>query len=383
MESYIEKDNKILKRGYTTGSCAAAAACAAAVFLLSKRMEKPCNVKILTPKEIEVNIPVEELYEEGSAVVCSVKKYSGDDPDVTNGALVYAQVKCAEGEAGEIKIDGGIGVGRVTKPGLACAVGEAAINPVPRRMITEEVRKIADRFGYEGCLEVIISIPDGVKLAEKTFNPKLGIVGGISVLGTSGIVEPMSEKALVDTIKVEMNVAKAAGTEYLVITPGNYGESFLKRTKKINGLSYVKCSNFIGDALDYAAESGFKGVLLVGHIGKLIKVASGVMNTHSKYGDGRMETLSEHIKRLGEDAEYLKECVTTEDAVKIIRETMADKEKELWESVLKEIKQQMEKRTEEKLLTEAMIYSNQLGYLGETPGTEEFIQRALIKEEER
>ncbi|MGN0710435.1 MAG: cobalt-precorrin-5B (C(1))-methyltransferase CbiD [Anaerovoracaceae bacterium] len=383
MESYTEKDNKILKRGYTTGTCAAAAACAATALLLSEGKEKACSIRIITPKEVEVNIPVEELYEESGAAVCSVKKYSGDDPDVTNGALVYAQVKCAEGEAGEIKIDGGVGVGRVTKPGLACAVGEAAINPVPRRMITEEVRRIAERFGYEGCLEVIISIPDGVKLAEKTFNPKLGIVGGISVLGTSGIVEPMSEQALIDTIKVEMNVAKAAGAEYLIITPGNYGESFLKRTKKVRGLSYVKCSNFIGDALEYAAESGFRGVLLVGHIGKLIKVAAGVMNTHSKYGDGRMETLSHHINLLGENGKLVEECVTTEDAVKIIRESMTGREKELWESVLKSIKQQMEEKTGKKLLTEAMIYSNQLGYLGETPGTEAFLSQAEKKEENK
>ena len=228
MESYVEKDHKRLRRGFTTGTCAAAAACGAAQVLLSEGQTVPCEISILTPKGITVNIPVEEIRIENGAATCVVRKDSGDDPDVTDGALVYAKVKKLDGRPKEIVIDGGLGVGRVTKPGLACPVGEAAINPTPRRMIEEEVRKIASRYGSGDGLFVEISIPDGVKLAEKTFNPKLGIVGGISVLGTSGIVEPMSEQALVDTIKVEINVQKAAGAEYLILTPGNYRETFLK-----------------------------------------------------------------------------------------------------------------------------------------------------------
>lgn len=382
MEDSAKKKDKELRKGFTTGTCAAAASCAAAVVLLSKGKEVPCEIRIMTPKGIEVRIPVEEIKWKGNWAICSVRKDSGDDPDVTNGALVYGKVELWDGPPGSLRIDGGQGIGRVTKPGLACPVGSAAINPVPRKMIEQEVKKAAQQFGYAGGLAVEISIPQGKALAEKTFNPKLGIVGGISVLGTSGIVEPMSEQALIDTIKVEINVAKAMGTKYLVLTLGNYGEAFLQETKAVKDLVYVKCSNFIGDALTYAKEQGFQGVLLVGHIGKLIKVAAGAMNTHSKYGDKRMETLALHVNRLGGDGQSLLSCVTTEDAVSKIKKEEPSMEKPLWDSVLKAIKDQMEARVGKGLMTEAMIYSNQFGYLGETPGTEAFLAAARKKEEQ-
>ena len=365
-----------MRRGFTTGTCAAAAACGAAQALLSEGKERPAEIRILTPKKIEVRIPVEELRLTQSSAFCSVKKDSGDDPDVTNGTLVCATVKKEPGSAGKILIDGGKGVGRVTKPGLACKVGEAAINPVPRKMIENEVGRVMERYGYGGSLKVIISIPEGERLAEKTFNPKLGIKGGISVLGTSGIVEPMSEQALIDTIKVELRVARAAGAEYLVLTPGNYGERFLQETKAISGVTYVKCSNFIGDALDYVKELEFKGVLLVGHIGKLVKVASGAMNTHSRYGDKRMETLSAYLRQLGGDPEPLMDCVTTEDAIAVIRRREPELEEKLWASVLKGIQTHMRQRVSGAVRTEAMIYSNEYGYLGETPETGDFLLRA-------
>ncbi len=222
-----------MRRGYTTGSCAAAAACGAAQALLSGGEKQPEEIRLMTPKGIEVRIPVEnvEINPEENRAVCSVRKDSGDDPDVTNRAIVCAEVFLRKEAEPPVRIDGGEGVGRVTKPGLACKVGEAAINPVPRKMIQQEVRKVMKAFDCRGGLDVIISIPDGKRLAEKTFNPKLGIVGGISVLGTTGIVEPMSEQALIDTIKVEINVAKATGVSYLVLTPGNYGETFLKESR--------------------------------------------------------------------------------------------------------------------------------------------------------
>lgn len=379
MESYVDVNHKRLRRGFTTGTCAAAAACGAAQLLLSEEQTKPCEISILTPKGITVNLPVEEIRMESEAAICSVRKDSGDDPDVTNGALVYAKVMKLREQQGKIVIDGGLGVGRVTKPGLACPVGQAAINPTPRRMIEEEVRRIMNRFGCKDGLFIEISIPDGVKLAEKTFNPKLGIEGGISVLGTSGIVEPMSEQALVDTIKVEINVQKAAGAEYLILTPGNYGETFLKEQMQKGNLSYVKCSNFIGDGLDYIKEKSFKGVLLIGHIGKLVKVAAGVMNTHSKYGDKRMETLAVHIEQLGGESqlvERLRQCVTTEDAISVLRQQAPELETGLWKTLLSKIKEHMEERLGVGIEAEAIIYSNKYGYLGETEGTAEFLLKA-------
>lgn len=390
MESYVIKGEKKLRRGFTTGTCAAAAACGAAQALLSGGKEIPEEIRILTPKGIEARIPVEQAGLQGNSAFCQVKKDSGDDPDVTNGTLVCAKVSRGTaspgtGESFVVRIEGGVGIGRVTKPGLACKVGEAAINPVPRQMIRGEVEKTARKYGYTGLLEVEISIPEGEKLARKTFNPKLGIVGGISVLGTTGIVEPMSEQALIDTIKVEMNVAKAQGASYLVLTPGNYGENFLRESRFPESLTYVKCSNFIGDALSYAREQKLKGVLLVGHIGKLVKIAAGQMNTHSKYGDHRMETLAAHVEKIGGGealARRLPECVTTEDAIAAIKKQGPDLETRLWNSLLSDIQKQMEQAAGPDLRVEALIYSNQYGYLGETPGTEDFFRKAMAKEEE-
>lgn len=382
MESYVVRGDKRLRRGYTTGTCAASAACGAAQMLLSEGKDVPCEIHILTPKGIEVKIPVETIENRQDGVVCCVKKDSGDDPDVTNGALVFAKVRKIQDSRQQVKICGGLGIGKVTKPGLACQVGEPAINPVPRKMITEEVLKISQKYGYQGSLEVEISIPAGVELAQKTFNPKLGIEGGISVLGTSGIVEPMSEQALIDTIKVEINMAAASGAEYLILTPGNYGERFLSESGLADGAFCVKCSNFIGDTLDYAGEKGMKGILLTGHIGKLVKIAAGKMNTHSKYGDGRMETLTRHLEVVGMKTDILMDCVTTEDAIAVIRKEFPQFEKKLWDSVLEEIQEKMTQRVGGSLLTEAVIYSNQYGYLGETKGVRNFLALISDKEEQ-
>lgn len=375
-------DTKKLKKGFTTGTCAAAAAWGATLMLLSEGSRRPDKIPIVTPKGIKLHLQAEEsrMEHQGCSALCCVKKDSGDDPDVTNGALIWARAELLPDQQEQICIEGGMGVGRVTKPGLACKVGEAAINPVPRAMIKKAVSDIRNVFGCKDSLKIEIFVPQGQELAKKTFNPKLGITGGISILGTSGIVEPMSEQALIDTIKVEMNVAKASGAAYLVLTPGNYGERFLRETRAAGELTYVKCSNFIGDALDYAAEQELEGVLLVGHIGKLVKVAAGIMNTHSKYGDRRMEILTEHLEKLGADAADLKECVTTEDAIRLIRERWPELEQPLWDSILKSIGRSMTERTGGRLRTEAMIYSNQYGYLGETKGTGGFLSQALKKE---
>lgn len=367
---------KNLRRGYTTGSCAAAAAQRAAALLLGAGPEDAMPVSLRTPKGISLQIPV--IHQERGAdwAVCGVQKDSGDDPDVTNGVFLYAKVmkvpgpwedESAEGESRQIKIIGGLGVGVVTKPGLACPVGEPAINPTPRRMIEEEVRSVCDELSYTGRLLVEISVPQGVELAKRTYNPRLGIEGGISILGTSGIVEPMSEQALIDTIKVEMNVRKALGTKYLILTPGNYGEEFLKKELSVQDEQLVKCSNFIGEALDFGVELGFEGILLTGHLGKLVKVAAGVMNTHSKYGDLRMEVLAAHAGiagASGETLEKLMNCVTTEEAIATL--DAVNLREETLKSLLKKLDFHIKERTRHQIEIGAIIFSNQYGYLGET-----------------
>ena len=251
---------------------------------------------------------------------CAVQKDSGDDPDVTNGVYVYATVSTAESG---MTIDGGEGVGRVTKPGLDQPVGAAAINATPRRMIEAGLRDAAASSGYGGGLSAVISIPAGVELAGRTFNPRLGIVGGISVIGTTGIVEPMSEAALTETIRAELSLRRAAGKRYALFTPGNYGEAFLHAETKLSEDAVIQCSNFIGEALDMARDMGFAGALLVGHLGKLVKLAGNMLNTHSRYGDCRLELLCAHAARFGlpkEAAVAILDAATVDEGLRILTE---------------------------------------------------------------
>lgn len=271
MELYMEKDGKRLRLGYTTGSCAAAAAKAGAWMLLTGKRKE--TITLDTPKGIRLTLAVREITMTKNAVSCAIEKDAGDDPDVTKGTLIFATV--ARKDTPGVEIDGGTGIGRVTKRGLDQPVGNAAINSVPRNMIRENVEEVMRLMDYSGGLSIIISAPEGEALAKKTFNPRLGILGGISILGTTGIVEPMSEKALVETIRVELRQRRVSGKEYALLTPGNYGSDFITRELGLNMNIAVQVSNFIGDGLDICRELGFRGVLLVGHIGKLVKIAGG------------------------------------------------------------------------------------------------------------
>ena len=323
MEQYIEKDGKRLRLGYTTGSCAAAAAKAAAWMLLTGRRKE--TITLDTPKGIRLELAVREITMRADSVSCAIEKDSGDDPDVTKGTLIFASVRRTD-EPG-VHIDGGKGVGRVTKRGLDQPVGNAAINSVPRQMIRENVEEVMALTDSSGGLDVVISAPGGETLAKKTFNPRLGIVGGISILGTTGIVEPMSEAALVETIRVELRQRRAMGKEYALLTPGNYGSDFIRQNLDVDLNTAVQVSNFLGDALDICRALGFRGALLVGHVGKLVKTAGGMMNTHSKYGDCRMEILAAHAAAAGVDAEHICEildCAACDDAVRILRECGRD-----------------------------------------------------------
>ncbi|MCM1127115.1 MAG: cobalt-precorrin-5B (C(1))-methyltransferase CbiD [Lachnospiraceae bacterium] len=362
LNQYIYKNNRKLRCGFTTGSCAAAAAKAAASILLSGTEIK--EVSITTPKGILLSLPIERMERQKEAVSCAIRKDSGDDADVTNGILVYASVSRTKRE---FLVEGGIGIGRVTRPGLEQPVGAAAINRVPRQMILEALQEAAEEAGYEGGLSAVISIPEGIEIAKKTFNPRLGIEGGISVLGTSGIVEPMSERALLETIHAEMKQQAAEGRKYLIITPGNYGSDFIRDVLHINLEHCMKCSNFIGETIDMAYEFKLEGLLLVGHIGKLVKLGAGVMNTHSKWADARMETLCAAALRAGCDLETTKKilaCNTTEEAVTLLEE------KGMLKETMNELSGKMEehltRRAFQGLHIGAIFFSNEQGILGHT-----------------
>lgn len=372
-----------LRRGYTTGTCAQAATKAAAELLFGIRNADETKVRVELPKGErrtlcirDIKIEYKETKKLPAAVSCGVKKDSGDDPDITDGIVVYSKVSRTEsaGHGRTVTIDGGAGIGTVTKPGLDQPVGEAAINRVPRQMIKKEVEDICEEAGYEGGIAVELSIPRGEELAKKTFNPRLGIEGGLSVLGTSGIVEPMSEQAILDTIYLEMKVKLAGqedGGKCLVMAPGNYGLEFLEEEYGIGEEQVVKCSNFIGQSLDMAKELGCTGILLAGHIGKLVKVAGGIMNTHSKWADCRMEILSAAALRAGLPADKagdFLECVTVDEA---LSGCTADERGRLMSAVMERMAKYLRLRAGEDMAVEVVTFSKMHGILGKTEGADE------------
>ena len=377
MDSFITKDGKKLRRGYTTGTCAAAAAKTAAIMLLEHRRLE--SVFITTPGGISLDLKICDMMVGEDYVSCAVVKDSGDDPDMTNGIKVFARVEKADREAG-ITIDGGEGVGRVTKPGLDQAVGNAAINSVPRRMIEEELRQVCEDNGYGGGLSVVISAPEGVEIAKRTFNPRLGIVGGISILGTTGIVEPMSDDAVVQTIRAELSMRSASGKKTVLLTPGNYGAQFIREELGLDQEIAVTTSNFIGDAFSIAAEKGFSGTLLVGHVGKLIKLAGGMFNTHSRYGDCRAEIMACHAGLCGAPVSVIRgitESVMTDDMLAIL--DAAGLREQVMESVMRKIERNIEDRRFGQTSTGVIVFSKEYGVLGMTSEAEKLLD--LIRKE--
>ena len=370
--SEVWVEQKKMRTGYTTGSCAAAAAKAAVCMLLSGEVIQ--QVRLMTPKGVELDLEVEQIERRQHGVRCAVRKDSGDDPDVTNGIYVYAEVR-KEPEPG-IYLDGGEGIGRITKKGLEQPVGAAAINRVPRQMILEAVKEQSIRYGYQGGLSVIISAPEGKKLAAKTFNPRLGIENGISILGTSGIVEPMSEKALTDTIFLEMKMLKENGIDRCGVVPGNYGRDFLAEQLGVDTDQAVKCSNYIGETIDAAVNLEMRSLLLIGHIGKLIKVAAGVMNTHSRQADCRMEVLAAYAAAEGASAECVQailSCITTTEALELLKEKGILSG--VMERVMERIDFHLRHRAGGSLQVEAIVFSTEDGILGKTKRAEALLKK--------
>ena len=436
LNEYIEKGGQRLRLGYTTGSCAAAAAKAAALMLVTG--QRVSQVQLKTPKGLDLILEIEDicfLHEQNAgpdtcpdAVSCAVQKDSGDDPDITNHALIYA--RAARSDIPGIRIDGGEGVGRVTKPGLDQPVGNAAINSTPRRMIREAVQEVLElqssgqaESSFERTvhgdfgtghwkdreqsipqgIDITISVPQGRELAAKTFNPKLGIEGGISILGTSGIVEPMSDQALLDTIRVEIRVRKEEGLTILPAAPGNYGKNFFLEKYGFSLDTSVTASNFIYDTVKMAADAGFTKMLFVGHIGKLVKVAGGIRNTHSQYGDHRMEILTEiaenllwkdekgqkpdkdrtiptesgeSVRRKEELAESLRtalaDCVMTDEAVRILKEYGVAEQ--VLSEMTRRIQAVMQEWAQGKMQVEVVVFSNVHGELGRTEKALEYMR---------
>lgn len=364
LECYIEKKGKRLRYGYTTGSCAAAATKAACQVLTTiesgenLRSSLETVVQLMTPKGWLLDIPYQIEEVDGKSVTCSVVKDSGDDPDMTKGIKIYSTVTYQTGKAYELT--NGIGVGRVTKPGLSVPVGAPAINPVPQKMIRQAVEEILE--STDG-VKVEISAPEGVEIAKRTFNPRLGIVGGISIIGTTGIVEPMSEDAIIDTMKVELSVLVESGVDTVLLSPGNYGRDFAM-SLGLHTNKMVKTSNYIGAILDEAAKLKIKRILWVGHIGKMVKVAGGIFQTHSSMADGRMEILTANLGIQGASRDLMSQVMmanTTDDAIDMIKDAG---EMCVFDTLAQKVSQRSMARVFGDVEVGTILFSNVHGLLG-------------------
>ena len=376
LEGYVFKDGKMLRRGYTTGSCAAAAAMAAAKMLLGG--EKVETVKLTVPSGDTLELEILNPETGADFASCAVKKDAGDDPDVTDGILVCAR---AEKIPFGIKTDGGEGVGRVTKKGLDQPVGAAAINSVPRKMIERAVDEVCKRCGYGGGIRITISVPGGEELAKNTYNPRMGIEGGISIIGTTGIVEPMSTDAVIETTRAQMRILRAEGEKTLLLTVGNYAKSFIARELPFLSGKSATCGNYIGAALDSAVELGFSGALIVGHAGKTVKLGAGIMNTHSAQADGRIEVLVTCGLLAGTDVETLKkivDCVTVDAAFSLLKD--AGTLEKTSEILMERTYRALDARVKGAIEVGAVIFSDKFGIIGTTENAD-YLAKKITEEE--
>ncbi|MBM7623610.1 cobalt-precorrin-5B (C(1))-methyltransferase CbiD [Sporohalobacter salinus] len=348
-ESYIERGGKKMRRGYTTGTAAAGAAMAAAKILYSDQAVDV--VKVDTPAEIVVDLKISETKIKEDRVSCTVIKDGGDDPDITDGIEIVAEVSKIDSG---VEIEGGSGVGKVTKPGLAVEVGEPAINPVPKEMIINSVQKV---LPPETGAKVEIKVPEGKELADNTLNPRLGIEGGISILGTTGIVEPMSKEAYRESLVVAIDQALAEDNRQLVFIFGNYGKRMAERMG-VPTNQWVKMSNFVGYMLDQAAQKGIEQIILLGHVGKLIKVGAGIFNTHSSVADARLEIVAAYTASLGGSQQLIQEILsanTAEDTIQILRK--ANLAEDVFRLLAKRVVARAEEKVDHKIEFGAVLFS--------------------------
>lgn len=363
MEEYVYIDGKKYKRGYTTGSCAAGAAKAATYMILTKETLETVNID--TPKGIPLNLKVENVDINNVFAQCSIQKDGGDDIDATHKMHIYAKAELID--SNEIIIDGGIGIGRVTKKGLGIEIGKAAINKTPISMIQSEVRKV---IGDAKGVKITIFAPEGETIAKKTFNPRLGIVGGISIIGTTGIVEPMSDEGWKKSLSIELEMKKAQGMDKIILVPGNHGEMFIKESLGIDSKYIVRTSNFIGYMLKEAQRIGFKKILMAGHLGKYVKIAGGIFNTHSKVADARNEILIANLALMNAPFELINkvnECLTTEEFIEILEDDKYKKYKEIYNILSEKCKKRIDiYMNDDEIDIEVMIFSMEKKLLGES-----------------
>lgn len=371
MEEFVYVNGKKMRKGYTTGSCATAASVAATHLLLN---EEECEeVVVLSPVDKEIRIPIESIERvDDKTAIASVRKNGGDDADATHGMLIYSKVTLRDDT--EVTIEGGEGIGRVTQEGLLVPIGKPAINPKPRKMISDNIRKM---LGDSRGADILIFAPEGYEIAKQTMNRNLGIIGGISILGTTGIVTPMSEDSWKAAISIELEMKKKQGFEKIVLSPGNYGEDFAVNKMMIDETKIVSMSNFVGYVLKEVQRIGFEEVLMVGHLGKLIKVSAGIFSTHSKDADARAEILVANLALMGmsvPDLERVSKCLTTEAAGDIISETGYEGVYQIIADKIKFRSEKLLKYRDPKVKVEVVLFSSKTGLLSSTKPIKELME---------
>jgi len=371
MDEYSYVNGKKLRKGFTTGTCATAATAAAISMILNQDIEE--KVTVSTANGVEVTMDIKDPSFGELTASAAVEKDGGDDADATHGLLIYSTVTLLP-DSNDIEIDGGEGVGRVTQKGLKCDVGMAAINPTPRAMIEKTARQL---LGPNCGAKIIISVPGGEETAKLTYNSRLGIVGGISILGTTGIVNPMSEESWKASITVELTMLYNQGYRSVVLAPGNYGEDFATNVLGIPPHRIVNMSNFVGHVLKEVQRIGFTRVLMVGHMGKFVKVAGGIFSTHSKDSDARMEIIMANLALLGAPVELLEkvdQCITTDAAGTLIEEYHYEEVYQVLVDKMKFRSERLLRNRKPEVSIDVVTFGTEVGYLASTQTLEEIAE---------
>ena len=371
MDDYAYVNGKKLRKGFTTGTCATAATAAAISMILNQDIEE--KVTVSTANGVEVTMDIKDPSFGEFTASAAVEKDGGDDADATHGLLIYSTVTLLP-DSNDIEIDGGEGVGRVTQKGLKCDVGMAAINPTPRAMIEKTARQL---LGPNCGAKIIISVPGGEETAKLTYNSRLGIVGGISILGTTGIVNPMSEESWKASITIELTMLYNQGYRSVVLAPGNYGEDFATNVLGIPPHRIVNMSNFVGHVLKEVQRIGFTRVLLVGHMGNFVKVAGGIFSTHSKDSDARMEIIMANLALLGAPVELLEkvdQCITTDAAGTLIEEYHYEEVYQVLVDKMKFRSERLLRNRKPEVSIDVVTFGTEAGYLASTQTLEEIAE---------
>ncbi len=371
MDDYAYVNGKKLRKGFTTGTCATAATAAAISMILNQDIEE--KVTVSTANGVEVTMDIRDPSFGELTASAAVEKDGGDDADATHGLLIYSTVTLLP-DSNDIEIDGGEGVGRVTQKGLKCDVGMAAINPTPRAMIEKTARQL---LGPNCGAKIIISVPGGEETAKLTYNSRLGIVGGISILGTTGIVNPMSEESWKASITIELTMLYNQGYRSVVLAPGNYGEDFATNVLGIPPHRIVNMSNFVGHVLKEVQRIGFTRVLMVGHMGKFVKVAGGIFSTHSKDSDARMEIIMANLALLGAPVELLEkvdQCITTDAAGTLIEEYHYEEVYQVLVDKMKFRSERLLRNRKPEVSIDVVTFGTEAGYLASTQTLEEIAE---------